>query len=414
MGQKVLSLFEVAITFQCSFLCFVFCSTCVMQILSLIAQGAADPTITGNMFIPSGSFANGGSMRIAPLGLAFRHAPAPVLLEAVKAALLATHTHPDGIAGAMVQAAAVAWLQGQGLQQPLQLQQQQQQLVVGKLTDSTATSTAAATAAGGGDGVTAASAAAAGGGGVADAGGLAGYYGPAALLAHLRSTCGSCSVLMDAKLSLLQESVAAAAAAAASAVAGGSGSSNNAALVGGSFSVIGSAGWSRDSLCKEGRWAEYFSSKAWADELALSAAVAPGFQIAAVDAVAAALCALVCHWSHPEDAVVAAVHYGGDTDTIASMAGSLAGALHGSDWVPERWVRAIENGVVPAVDELPAATVAAKAAAEAVAAGVGEGGPGAGGLKDAFQEVLTWRSTRGMGRDAALRLADALVLVDWM
>ena len=40
------------------------------------------------------------------------------------------------------------------------------------------------------------------------------------------------------------------------------------------------------------------------------------FQIAAVDAVACALCALCFHWGHPEDMVVAAVHYGGDTDTI--------------------------------------------------------------------------------------------------
>lgn len=34
--------------------------------------------------------------------------------------------------------------------------------------------------------------------------------------------------------------------------------------------------------------------------------------------------------------------------------------------------------------------------------------------RKAFQEVLTWRSAHGMGRDAALRLADALVLVDWV
>jgi len=56
-------------------------------------------------------------------------------------------------------------------------------------------------------------------------------------------------------------------------------------------------------------------------ELAVAHQVAPGFQIAAVDAVAASLWAAVGHWHCPADAVVAAVHYGGDTDTIACMTG---------------------------------------------------------------------------------------------
>lgn len=42
-------------------------------------------------------------------------------------------------------------------------------------------------------------------------------------------------------------------------------------------------------------------------------------------------------------AVIAAVHYGGDTDTIACMAGALAGALHGSAWLPARWLDNLEN-----------------------------------------------------------------------
>ncbi len=28
---------------------------------------------------------------------------------------------------------------------------------------------------------------------------------------------------------------------------------------------------------------------------------------------------------------------GGDSDTIAAMAGALAGALHGASWIPEQW-----------------------------------------------------------------------------
>jgi hypothetical protein len=51
-------------------------------------------------------------------------------------------------------------------------------------------------------------------------------------------------------------------------------------------------------------------------------AVAPeGFQIKATDAVAAAIWACVAHWEGSgQDAVIASVHYGGDTDTIACMA----------------------------------------------------------------------------------------------
>lgn len=39
--------------------------------LTAIKSGA-DPTTTGTASNPAGSFANGGAMRIAPLGLAYR------------------------------------------------------------------------------------------------------------------------------------------------------------------------------------------------------------------------------------------------------------------------------------------------------------------------------------------------------
>jgi ADP-ribosyl-[dinitrogen reductase] hydrolase len=38
-----------------------------------------------------------------------------------------------------------------------------------------------------------------------------------------------------------------------------------------------------------------------------------------------------------EDAIVAAVTIGDDTDTNAAVTGALAGALHGADAIPERW-----------------------------------------------------------------------------
>jgi poly(ADP-ribose) glycohydrolase ARH3 len=76
----------------------------------------------------------------------------------------------------------------------------------------------------------------------------------------------------------------------------------------------------------------------------VSSEIAPGFQMEATGAAAAALWALVCHWGSPVDAVVAAAHAGGDTDTLASMAGALAGALHGDGWLPAEWLGALENG----------------------------------------------------------------------
>ncbi|MGW0704898.1 ADP-ribosylglycohydrolase family protein [Streptomyces sp. NPDC002643] len=42
-----------------------------------------------------------------------------------------------------------------------------------------------------------------------------------------------------------------------------------------------------------------------------------------------------------EDAVRAAVDLGGDTDTVAAVTGGLAGAIHGADAIPERWLDAL-------------------------------------------------------------------------
>ena len=111
---------------------------------------------------------------------------------------------------------------------------------------------------------------------------------------------------------------------------------------------------------------------------------------------------------------MAAVHYGGDTDTIASMTGALAGALHGSGWVPERWITPLENKRAPALRAKKAAAAKAVALVTAVSEAADEQGLALGGFKEAYQEVLMWKCTRGMGRDAALKLADALVLVNWV
>jgi len=57
-------------------------------------------------------------------------------------------------------------------------------------------------------------------------------------------------------------------------------------------------------------------------------------------------CALYAAVAHPsfEDAVTFAVRCGGDADTIAAMAGAVAGARQGADEIPARWLDALEDG----------------------------------------------------------------------
>lgn len=59
-----------------------------------------------------------------------------------------------------------------------------------------------------------------------------------------------------------------------------------------------------------------------------------------------ALWAFVSNWNNPEQCLIDAVGLGGDTDTIAAIAGALAGALHGTHWIPKRWFNNLENGSI--------------------------------------------------------------------
>jgi ADP-ribosylglycohydrolase len=45
-----------------------------------------------------------------------------------------------------------------------------------------------------------------------------------------------------------------------------------------------------------------------------------------------------------EQAVTTAVRCGGDTDTVASMAGAIAGARFGAGAIPRHWYRRLEDG----------------------------------------------------------------------
>jgi len=82
-----------------------------------------------------------------------------------------------------------------------------------------------------------------------------------------------------------------------------------------------------------------------AERLAVARAVGSG--VAARASVPAAVAAYLAAWaSHPGDgveAIVTAVTLGGDTDTVAAMAGALTGAHLGASGLPERLVSRIEQ-----------------------------------------------------------------------
>ena len=208
----------------------------VSQILNLLAAGA-DYRTTGRAIYPQGSFANGGAMRIAPVGLAFRNAPQDVLYRAVEVALLCTHVHPEAVDGAFIQAKAIS-----------------------ELCRWTDASDARVTE----------------------------------LLAMLHSLARTAP--MRLKIGLILEGI----------------------------------------------------KQDWSDEKVLSSVCTPNefgeqFQIHAAEAVACALWAFANEWHQPEKCVIRAVMLGGDTDTVGAMTGALVGALHGVDWIPNRWYQQIEN-----------------------------------------------------------------------
>lgn len=192
-------------------------------------QTGANYRHTGRMVFPDGSYANGGAMRIAPVGLAYRHAESEVLHRAVEDAIVCTHVHPEAIDGAFVQSLAVA-----------------------KLATTADVPSLRATR----------------------------------LLRDLRDHART--GVMQEKLTAITESL--------------------------------DTDVSDEEVVGE-----------------------VGNGLRASDAVACALWAVARYWKDPEDAVIRAVGLGGDTDTIAAMAGALLGALHGSAWIPARWYDSIEN-----------------------------------------------------------------------
>ena len=197
----------------------------VMQAL----QRGAECRDTGRLQFPEGSFGNGGAMRIAPVGLAYRHAVPDAMHQAVEDALVCTHVHPEAIDGAFIQAKAVA---------------------TAATTDPT-------------------------------------DFDPQRLLAVLHES--SRTDILRAKL-------------------------------------------------------EAVSRGLREDDSDQSVIAKVGNGIRASEAVAAAIWALARYGNSPQECIIRAVGFGGDTDTIGAMTGALVGAQHGAAWLPGRWYDNIENG----------------------------------------------------------------------
>ncbi|GGM48025.1 hypothetical protein GCM10012275_18850 [Longimycelium tulufanense] len=67
-----------------------------------------------------------------------------------------------------------------------------------------------------------------------------------------------------------------------------------------------------------------------------------GNGVAALESVPTAVLAFLRNPDDSAETIRYAIHIGGDTDTIASMAGALAGARNGAKALPTRWIRRLE------------------------------------------------------------------------
>lgn len=84
-----------------------FCPASALSQATRLLDGSLTAYTAGRALFPNGSFANGGAMRIAPVGVVFRNADARTLREACRACCLSTHNNAEAVDGAAVIAALV-------------------------------------------------------------------------------------------------------------------------------------------------------------------------------------------------------------------------------------------------------------------------------------------------------------------
>jgi len=79
------------------------------HILQALVKGENWRTVAPAVFDGSGSYGNGAAMRAAPIGAYFADQPKK-LIEQAKSSAAVTHSHQDGIAGAVAVAAVAGWI----------------------------------------------------------------------------------------------------------------------------------------------------------------------------------------------------------------------------------------------------------------------------------------------------------------
>lgn len=223
----------------------------VISILADMKAGFVKPEglyALSRKYISEGSYANGGAMRIAPVGLLYANHNDDLVLNAVKNALKCTHTHEHGIEGAYIMAQAIGFLS--------RVEDPKQDFDVDQ---------------------------------------FLGYLHSKARVAEMRTKINQVKAHMRVR-----------------------------------------------SRCI-GSWKAYYTDSDWLHELTLRYILGERFQIKALDAVTCALLAFCTHWMYPIDAVVSAVSYGGDTDTVGAMTGNLAFALWGYRGMPKDWIHNLEG-----------------------------------------------------------------------
>eukprot|EP01112_Ceratiomyxa_fruticulosa_P007444 TRINITY_DN1930_c0_g1_i3.p1 TRINITY_DN1930_c0_g1~~TRINITY_DN1930_c0_g1_i3.p1 ORF type:complete len:348 (-),score=52.58 TRINITY_DN1930_c0_g1_i3:87-1130(-) len=205
------------------------CPRSAQMVMQAILDGK-DYKEAGTMLFKDGSFANGGVMRISPIGLAFRNASDEQIHAAVVSSLLSTHVHPQSVDAAFLQAKGISFL----------LKEENKGIPAREF------------------------------------------------------------------LAKILE-------------------------------------WSRNEEMKGQLKKLIILFENNCDDETFVREIGNQFQLKSIDAYPTVLWSFVHNMNDPEECIIHAVNLGGDTDTVASIAGSLCAAYNGCSWVPKRWWDNIEN-----------------------------------------------------------------------
>ncbi|GAX77982.1 hypothetical protein CEUSTIGMA_g5424.t1 [Chlamydomonas eustigma] len=93
-------------------------------------------------------------------------------------------------------------------------------------------------------------------------------------------------------------------------------------------------------------WRQMYETTEWSTLVSVhSSLTRHDYATSGTEAVAVALWCLVTNWCRPEQAVIVSATLAGSVPVTSQITGGFAGTLHGLDWIPERWLKNLENGV---------------------------------------------------------------------